>query len=72
MYLIQCVVQALVQVLQVAQDNRVTQLHGDLDAVDVQADLPVLLVVGKAGAEDDGGVSHVQQILQIQKHYWEN
>jgi hypothetical protein len=30
--------------------------------------LPVLLVVGKARAEDDGGVGHVQQFLQIHKH----
>jgi hypothetical protein len=42
-YLVQSVVEALVQVVEVAQNDRVPELHGDLDPVDVEADLAVLL-----------------------------
>ena len=45
--LIERIVQALVEVVQVAQDDRVTQFHGNFDPVDVEADLTVLLVVSK-------------------------
>ena len=42
-YLVEGVVEALIEVLQVAEDDSLAQLHGDLDPVDVEADLPVFL-----------------------------
>ena len=52
--LVESVVEALIQVVEVAQDDRLAEGHGDLDAVDVGADLCVLLVVGEAGADAGG------------------
>ena len=65
--LIESVVQALVELFQVAQDDSAAQFHSDFNPVDVEADLLVALVVVKAGAENDGRVVHVQKILQNQR-----
>ena len=40
------------------------RFHGNLDAVDVEADLAILLVVGEARAEDDRGARHVEETLE--------
>ena len=42
-HLIEGIVEALVEVVQVAEDDSLAHLHGDLDPVDVEADLPVFL-----------------------------
>ena len=63
-YLVESVVQAFIEVVQVAEDDGVAQLHGNLDSVDVEADLTVFLIVGETRSEDDGGVCHVQQLLK--------
>jgi len=64
-YLVQGIVQALVDVVKVAEDDRLPRLHGDLDLVDVPADLVVLLVFGKSRPEDDLGRSGVDQALRV-------
>jgi hypothetical protein len=46
-YLVESVVQALVQVVEVTEDDGVAQLHGNLDPVYVETDLPVFLIVSK-------------------------
>ena len=40
------------------------RFHGNLDAVDVEADLAILLVVGKTRPEDDRGARHVEETLE--------
>ena len=40
------------------------RFHCNLDAVDVEADLAILLVIGEARAEDDRGASHVEETLE--------
>lgn len=63
-YLIQGVVQALVEVVEVAEDDGVARFHCNLDAVDVEADLAILLVIGKTRPEDDRGARHVEETLE--------
>jgi hypothetical protein len=46
-HLIERIVKTLIKVIEVAEDDGVTQLHGNLDAVDVDTDLLVFLIVGK-------------------------
>ena len=58
-YLIESIIQALVELVQIAQNDCVSELHRNLDPVNVEADLPVLLVVGETRAEDDVRVFHV-------------
>ena len=43
MYLVESIIEALVEIVQVAEDDPPAHLHGNLDAVDVHANLPVLL-----------------------------
>ena len=38
------VIQTLIKIVHVAKDNRVAKLHGNLDLVDVTANLGVLLI----------------------------
>ena len=51
--LVERIVQTLVEVVEVTEDDALADLHGDLDAIDVQTNLSVLLVIGKARAKDD-------------------
>ena len=63
-HLVQSVVQTLVEVFEVAEDDGLARFHGNLDAVDVEADLAILLVVGKTRPEDDRGARHVEETLE--------
>ena len=66
-HLVQSVVQTLVEVFEVAQDDGLARFHGNLNEVDVPANLLILLVVRKARPEDDLRSAHVEQILKIKK-----
>ena len=44
-YLVESIIETLVEIVQVAEDDPAAQLHGNLDPVDVHTDLPVLLEI---------------------------
>ena len=63
-YLVEGVIQTLIEIIKVAQDDRLANLHRELDAIDVQTDLTILLIIGEARAKDNRSVCQVQKFLE--------
>ena len=51
--LIECIVEALIEVLQVEQHHHLASFHADLYSVDISADLGILLIFGKTGSKNN-------------------
>jgi hypothetical protein len=64
MYLVECIIQALVEVVEIAEDDGLTQLHGYFDPVDVETDLAVLLIIYEARTKYDGRFAHIKKLLK--------